>query len=131
MLKWSANLVGLNARESRLVLKVLLCVFTFLVALALAGSFVPYERVLSEGHPWLPHHQCPGCIFCGMTRSFCALSSGHWHAALSWNRGGPWLYAGSWLWLAAAAVISLRGAKNKLGSSRSAAHVGRKVRSRV
>lgn len=90
-------------------LRWVLLAFTTVVVLALAGSFVPYERVLAEGHPWLPRRHCPGCVLCGMTRSFCAMSAGRWGEALGWNRGGPVLYAFGWLWLgcAAAAVASL------------------------
>lgn len=76
-----------------------LLIFTILIALALAGSFISYEQVIARGHPWLPARQCPGCPFCGMTRSFCAMSSGRWEDALKWNRGGPTLYAIFWLWL--------------------------------
>ena len=82
--------------------------FTLLVLLALAGSFVPYGRVLREGHPWLPRLECPGCAFCGMTRSFCALSAGKWQEAARWNQGGPFLYAGAWLWLAGAGILAGR-----------------------
>ena len=103
--------VGLSASEWRLVWKVLLVFFTLLIVLAIAGSFVPYEQVVRAGHPWLPFYHCPGCIFCGMTRSFCALSSGHWREAWAWNRGGPFLYAFAWLWLARAGSIFARGAK--------------------
>ena len=83
-------------------LRWVLLTFTLLVALALAGSFYSYERVVAEGHPWLPHFHCAGCPFCGMTRAFCALSSGQLREALSWNRGAPALYTFFWLWLAAA-----------------------------
>ena len=78
-----------------------LLVFTLSVSLTLVGSFVPYERVVSAGHPWLPSRHCPGCLFCGMTRSFCAMSSGNWEQASEWNKGGPALYAFFWLWLLA------------------------------
>ena len=80
-------------------LRWVLLVFTLLVGLTLLGSFVSYERVVSVGHPWLPSYRCPGCLFCGMTRSFCAMSNGHWHQASEWNRGGPALYAFFWVWL--------------------------------
>jgi len=76
-----------------------LVVVAVLIAITLAGSFVPYEQVVREGHPWLPARQCPGCLFCGMTRSFCAMSSGHWKEASEWNRGGPVLYLVFWFWL--------------------------------
>ena len=92
-----------------------LLTFTLLVALSLAGSFFPYERVVAEGHPWLPHFHCAGCPLCGMTRAFCALSSGRLDEALSWNRGAPALYALFWLWLAAAAVYLFRAARAGLG----------------
>jgi hypothetical protein len=73
--------------------------FTILIALALAGSFVSYDGVIINGHPWLPVIRCKGCCFCGMTRSFCAMSSGYWREAAQWNRGGPILYIGGWFWL--------------------------------
>jgi len=76
-----------------------LLVFTCLVSVTLLGSFVSYERVVVVGHPWLPLHRCPGCLFCGMTRSFCAMSNGRWEQASEWNKGGPALYAFFWLWL--------------------------------
>jgi len=82
-------------------LRWVLLTFTLLIALALAGSFYSYERVVAEGHPWLPHFHCSGCPFCGMTRAFCALSSGRLREAVSWNRGAPALYAFFWLWLTA------------------------------
>jgi Protein of unknown function (DUF2752) len=83
-------------------LRWVLLVFTLLVGLSLLGSFVSYERVVSVGHPWLPSYRCPGCLFCGMTRSFCAMSNGYWEQANEWNRGGPPLYAFFWVWLFAA-----------------------------
>ena len=89
-----------------------LLVFTLLVGFSLLGSFVSYERVVSLGHPWLPSHRCPGCLFCGMTRSFCAMSNGHWEQASEWNRGGPVLYAFFWVWLFAVSAylgFSIRG----------------------
>jgi hypothetical protein len=76
-----------------------LLVFTVLIGLALSGSFVSYQAVITNGHPWLPRHYCPGCPFCGMTRSFCAMSSGEWRQAWQWNRGGPALYLLFWIWL--------------------------------
>lgn len=76
-----------------------LLTFTLLVALSLAGSFFPYERVVAEGHPWLPRFHCAGCPLCGMTRAFCALSAGRFDEALNWNRGAPALYSLFWLWL--------------------------------
>jgi hypothetical protein len=85
-----------------------LFVFTFMVGLTLAGSFISYQRVLTTGHPWLPAHHCPGCLFCGMTRSFCAMSNGSWEQAWQWNKGGPALYTFFWLWLLAAFVYATR-----------------------
>jgi Protein of unknown function (DUF2752) len=98
-----------------------LLVFTLLVALALAGSFVSYESVVAQGHPWLPRASCPGCPLCGMTRSFCAMSSGRWAEAAAWNGGGPVLYAGGWLWLLLASGFALarasRAAKTREAKS--------------
>ncbi|HEV2763450.1 MAG TPA: DUF2752 domain-containing protein [Pyrinomonadaceae bacterium] len=85
-----------------------LLALTLVVGLALAGSFVPYEQVVAEGHPWLPRRVCAGCPLCGMTRSFCAMSGGRWREALAWNRGGPVMYVSGWLWLAASAVVIRR-----------------------
>jgi hypothetical protein len=79
-----------------------LLVFTVLVIMTLTGSFVSYERVISSGHPWLPRHYCSGCLFCGMTRSFCAMSNGDWAQARQWNNGGPALYMFFWFWTLAA-----------------------------
>src|SRR5688572_24531747 len=84
-----------------------------LVALALLGSFVSYESVLAQGHPWLPTRQCPGCVFCGMTRSFCAMSSGRWQQASEWNRAGPIFYGAGWLWLLATTLVGFRLARKK------------------
>jgi hypothetical protein len=97
-----------SAREWWEALRWVLLVFTLLVMLTMAGSFVPYERVVTQGHPWLPHIHCSGCPFCGMTRSFCALSSGHWRDAVRWNRGGPFLYAVGWLWLLCSTAFAAR-----------------------
>ena len=79
---------------------------TLLIALTLAGSFVSYEGVVAQGHPWLPAQRAhPPCSFCGMTRSFCAMSSGRVREARRWNRGGPVLYVLGWLWLAGALAL--------------------------
>jgi hypothetical protein len=86
-------------------------VFTGLIALTLAGSFVSFETVVTNGHPWLPRAHCPGCSFCGMTRSFCALSSLHWQEAWQWNRGGPLLYVSGWLWLGGTLIVAIRSAR--------------------
>lgn len=85
-----------------------LLIFTVVVFITMVGSFVPYEQVMLSGHPWLPRATCAGCPLCGMTRSFCALSSGQWRAGLEWNRGGPLLYAAGWLWLASCAALGAR-----------------------
>lgn len=85
-----------------------LLAFTLVVVLVLLGSFVPYRQVVERGHPWLPLKTCPGCLFCGMTHSFCAMSAGRLGEALGWNRGGPALYIGGWLWVAGAALMLLR-----------------------
>ena len=93
-----------------------LLVFTFVIALALIGSFVSYERVVTGGHPWISTRPCAGCFLCGMTRSFCAMSSGHWQQAGEWNRGGPVLYMLFWLWLLVSclyAVLSVRTFVNR------------------
>jgi len=95
-------------------LRWVLLTLTILVALSLAGSFFPYERVVAEGHPWLPHFHCAGCPLCGMTRAFCALSAGRFDEALSWNRGAPALYAFFWLWLAAALAYIFSAARLRL-----------------
>lgn len=84
-----------------------LFVFTVLVALALTGSFVSYHAVLTNGHPWLPRHYCPGCPFCGLTRSFCAMSSGEWQEAWQWNKGGPALYMVFWTWMVGASAYAV------------------------
>jgi Protein of unknown function (DUF2752) len=91
-----------SAREWWYALRWVALVFTLLVALSLAGSFYSYERVLAEGHPWLPHFHCAGCPLCGMTRAFCALSAGRLADAVRWNRGAPALYSLFWLWLVSA-----------------------------
>lgn len=92
--------------------------FAFLFAFALAGSFFPYAKVVQEGHPWLPRKKCPGCILCGMTRSFCAMSAGHWVEAAAWNRGGPALYLVGWLWVGGslAVLFCLPRTQDDLGS---------------
>jgi len=76
-----------------------------MLTVALAGSFVPYETVLANGHPWLPQKTCSGCAFCGMTRSFCAMSAGRWGEAADWNPLGPLVYGLSWFWVAACLII--------------------------
>lgn len=76
-------------------------VFTLLIILTIAGSFIPYDRVVAQGHPWLPIIHCAGCSFCGMTRSFCAMSAGLWRDAIRWNSAGPFLYTIGWIWLLA------------------------------
>lgn len=88
-----------SAREWWEAIRWVVLVFTLLVAITLAGSFVSYETVTSQGHPWLPKIHCAGCLFCGMTRSFCAMSSGRWHDAWKWNLAGPFLYSFGWVWL--------------------------------
>ncbi len=79
-------------------------VATLVVALTMAGSFVSYERVVADGHPWLPRKVCDGCRLCGMTRSFCAMSEGRFQTAYAHNAGGPVLWVGGWVWLAVTAV---------------------------
>jgi Protein of unknown function (DUF2752) len=93
-------------------LRWVLLVFTFLIALTLIGSFVSYERVVREGHPWLSSRHCPGCLLCGMTKSFCAMSSGQWQQASEWNRSGPAVYMFFWLWLFLSIFNALVGARS-------------------
>ena len=94
-----------DAREWWSSLRWVFVILTLLTLAALLGSFVPYDVVLTQGHPWLPRRVCAGCPFCGMTRSFCAMSAGRFGDAVSWNRGGPVLYIGGWLWLAGFSLI--------------------------
>lgn len=103
-----ASFVWPTAREWWSALRWVLLVFTLLVALSLAGSFFAYERVVAEGHPWLPRFHCAGCPLCGMTRAFCALSSGRWSEAVAWNRAAPFVYSAFWLWLTFAASALAR-----------------------
>jgi hypothetical protein len=95
-----------SAHEWWQALRYVLIVFTFVVALTLAGSFVPYDGVITSGHPWLPRIHCHGCILCGMTRSFCAMAYGDWSAAWRWNHGGPILYFLGWMWLLGATFMT-------------------------
>jgi hypothetical protein len=103
-----------SAREWWDALRWVLLTFTLMVALSLAGSFYSYERVVAEGHPWLPHFHCAGCPFCGMTRAFCALSAGRFQDAVRRNRAAPALYAAFWLWLAAAFTYLFVSARRRL-----------------
>lgn len=88
-----------TAREWWTAIRWVLLVFTGLILLTMAGSFVSYETVVAQGHPWLPSIHCTGCSFCGMTRSFCAMSAGLWQDAFRWNSAGPFLYTIGWIWL--------------------------------
>jgi hypothetical protein len=88
-------------------------VFSFVVLITMIGSFIAYERVIQDGHPWLPKIICSGCPLCGMTRSFCAMSSGYWSKAFEWNRGGPILYIIGWSWLLSLSVFFMRRLVNK------------------
>lgn len=110
------TLVWPTAGEWWGALRWVLLTFTLLVALSLAGSFFSYERVVAEGHPWLPSFHCAGCPLCGMTRAFCALSSGRLGEALSWNRGAPALYAAFWLWAALALAYVFGAARRRLSA---------------
>src|SRR5271154_6835818 len=76
-----------------------LAIVTILITIALCGSFVNYNQVVASGHPWLPRLHCFGCPLCGMTRSFCAMSAGHWQQAMTWNSAGPALYWAFWVWV--------------------------------
>lgn len=97
-----------GAREWWEAIRWVLLVFTLVVVVTMLGSFIPYERVIAQGHPWLPRTHCPGCPLCGMTRSFCAMSAGRWSDAARWNRGGPFLYSAGWLWLLLSIVVAFR-----------------------
>lgn len=103
-----------TAREWWAAIRWVLLVFTLLIVLSMAGSFVPYERVVAQGHPWLPNIHCAGCPFCGMTRSFCAMSAGLWQDAIRWNSAGPFLYAIGWIWLFAFLIWMFGFKKNLL-----------------
>lgn len=90
-------------------LRWLALVLAAMVLLTLAGSFVDYGALVETGrHPWLPPSHCKGCFLCGMTRSFCAMSSGRFAEAFAWNHGGPFLYLGFWAYLAGALGHGLR-----------------------
>ena len=102
-----------SAAEWWTAIRWVLLVFSFIVLLTMLGSFVPYESVVQNGHPWIPKFTCPGCFLCGMTRSFCAISAGYWGEALRWNRGGPVLYAIGAGWTIAFLIFSFRQIKNR------------------
>jgi len=100
-------------------LRWLALIVAVMVALTLAGSFADYGAVVESGqHPWLPPSHCKGCFMCGMTRSFCAMSSGRLSEALAWNRAGPALYAGFWLYLAGAVGYGLNLIRRKTKTKR-------------
>lgn len=86
-------------------IRYVLLVVTVIIMVTMMGSLISYERVIAEGHPWLPRIQCPGCPLCGMTRSFCAMSAGRVTEAWRLNRGGPALYSFGWIWLAGAVLL--------------------------
>jgi hypothetical protein len=94
-----------SARDWWQSLRWVLLLFTLLIVVTMIGSFAPYEQVVAKGHPWLPQKHCPGCPLCGMTRSFCAMSAGRLREAVGWNRGGPALYLGGWIWLTGFSLI--------------------------
>lgn len=107
------NFVWPARAEWRRALLLPYIIFTLLIGLTLAGSFVPYQRVLAQGHPWLPaKKEHPPCALCGMTRSFCAMSAGRVREARDWNRGGPILYSFGWLWLAGTALVVVKRFKD-------------------
>ena len=89
----------LSEEEFGQIVRWLLIAFSVPVFFSLIGSFASYDAVVSNGHPWLPVYTCPGCFLCGMTRSFCAMSSGLWAEAWNWNKGGPVLYSLGWFWM--------------------------------
>lgn len=89
-------------------MRYLLLVLSVMVLVTMIGSFVSYERIIAEGHPWLPRIDCPGCPLCGMTRSFCAMSAGRVSDAWRLNKGGPALYTFGWFWLAGAAFFCVQ-----------------------
>ncbi len=107
------NIEGLpTAREWWQALRWVLLFFTAIVALTMAGSFFTLDTVVTQGHPWLPLKTCTGCPFCGMTRSFCAMSAGLWSEAFKFNAAGPFLYLFGWVWLASFGVYMSRIIKN-------------------
>ena len=114
-----------SAREWWQSLRWVLLIMTFIIILTVAGSFVPYEEVVAKGHPWLPIAQCPGCILCGMTRSFCAMSAGRWAKAFNWNHGGPLLYVGGWVWIACALVLGFRHVRRHVSLNATACALAR------
>ena len=109
-----SKFIGPTWAEWRRALLLPYVIFTLLIGVTLAGSFIPYERVLASGHPWLPaKKEHPPCSFCGMTRSFCAMSAGRVRDANNWNHGGPVLYLSGWLWLAGTALLAFKAIKRK------------------
>lgn len=107
-----------SMRDWWAALRYVFLVFTVLVAITMAGSFFGYERVAAKGHPWLPQKQCSGCGFCGMTRSFSAMSEGRWRLAHLLNRGGPILYGLGWLWLVSAGGVFARTQRSRRQNKR-------------
>lgn len=97
-----------NAREWWQALRWVYAAFTLPVALAVIGSFVPYSRVVADGHPLLPVRTCAGCMMCGMTRGFCLLSEGRVAEAWAHNHGAPFLYVLGWCWLIVGVVLIYR-----------------------
>jgi hypothetical protein len=63
-------------------------------ALAIIISFLVQPASLEykeiSFYPKSAEHQC---VFCGMTRSFCAISHGNFNKAVLYNRHGPVVYA--------------------------------------
>lgn len=102
------------ARQWWFSLRWVVVTLSLMLAVALAGSFIPYESVIANGHPWLPQKICSGCAFCGMTRSFCAMSAGRWGEATDWNPLGPLFYGLSWVWVATCLIFITKMACGKL-----------------
>jgi len=97
-----------SAREWWQALRWVYAAFTLPVVFALAASFVPYSRVVAQGHPWFPTKTCAGCMFCGMTRAFSLLAEGRIAEAWTHNHGAPFLYLLCWCWLIFGAVLLYR-----------------------
>lgn len=109
--------------QQRRALRILLALAAFGAAAALGASAMWSVEAMADGAPLklfgLTPTPCTGCVLCGMSRAFTAMSHGEPARALEFNPLVALFYPAAWALIAAALVSVVRIARPLGAAARS------------
>lgn len=108
--------------ERNNALKIVLVAISPIAAACLAASAWWSVDAMSAGAPvrllGFTPSECPGCLLCGMSRAFTAMSHGEFSRAVEFNPLVVLAYPAAWALVAAAVVLVAHFAVRRLVAAR-------------